>query len=62
MIRDDLYDVVHNGYTLPADIKEVDVAGKTGTAELKKAGETDGKENGFFVGYDNDKKIFSLPS
>lgn len=56
MIRDDLYDVVHNGYTLPADIKEVDVAGKTGTAELKKAGETDGKENGFFVGYDNDKK------
>jgi len=56
MIRDDLYDVVHNGYTLPADIKEVDVAGKTGTAELKKAGETDGKENGFFVGYNNDKK------
>lgn len=54
MIRKDLYDVVHAGYDLPADIQEVAVAGKTGTAELKQAGETKGKENGFFVGYDND--------
>ncbi|MDI3235336.1 penicillin-binding transpeptidase domain-containing protein [Exiguobacterium antarcticum] len=56
MIRDDLYDVVHAGYPLPADIPEVKVAGKTGTAELKKAGEENGQENGFFVGYDDDKK------
>ena len=45
----------HAGYDLPADIPEVAVAGKTGTAELKQAGETKGKENGFFVGYDNDE-------
>ncbi len=56
MIRDDLYDVVHAGYSLPADIPEIKVAGKTGTAELKKSGEENGQENGFFVGYDNDKK------
>lgn len=56
MIRDDLYDVVHAGFPLPADIPEVKVAGKTGTAELKKAGEENGQENGFFVGYDDDKK------
>lgn len=56
MVRDDLYDVVHAGFRLPADIPEVKVAGKTGTAELKKAGEENGQENGFFVGYDDDKK------
>ncbi|MDX1259922.1 penicillin-binding transpeptidase domain-containing protein [Exiguobacterium sp. K1] len=56
MIRDDLYDVVHAGYSLPAEIPEIKVAGKTGTAELKKAGEENGQENGFFVGYDNDRK------
>ncbi|WP_449403758.1 penicillin-binding transpeptidase domain-containing protein [Exiguobacterium artemiae] len=56
LIRNDLYDVVHAGYSLPAEIPEIKVAGKTGTAELKKAGEENGQENGFFVGYDNDRK------
>jgi penicillin-binding protein 3 len=34
-----------------AKVEGLDIAGKTGTAELKKSANEDGKENSFFVGY-----------
>ncbi|WP_114571653.1 penicillin-binding transpeptidase domain-containing protein [Exiguobacterium flavidum] len=54
LLRQDLRAVVTDGYDLPADIEEVDVSGKTGTAELKTSAEEKGQENGFFVGYDDE--------
>ncbi|WP_245947498.1 penicillin-binding transpeptidase domain-containing protein [Bacillus taeanensis] len=39
-----------------AQIEGITIAGKTGTAELKKAGETSGQENGWFVAYEGEKK------
>ncbi|MCY8464099.1 penicillin-binding transpeptidase domain-containing protein [Bacillus atrophaeus] len=37
-------------------VKGITVAGKTGTAELKKSKDEDGAENGWFVGYDYKNK------
>ncbi|WP_273853024.1 penicillin-binding transpeptidase domain-containing protein [Guptibacillus spartinae] len=37
-------------------VKGISLAGKTGTAELKAAGEEEGPENGLFVAYNTDKK------
>ncbi|WP_243292641.1 penicillin-binding transpeptidase domain-containing protein [Bacillus sp. FJAT-47783] len=45
-----------NGTAPEANVSEVAIAGKTGTAELKKAGETSGQENGWFVAYEAEKK------
>ncbi|MBS4174331.1 penicillin-binding transpeptidase domain-containing protein [Bacillus sp. FJAT-49736] len=39
-----------------ADLPNVTLAGKTGTAELKKSKDEKGKENGLFVAYDQNKK------
>ncbi|MFD1863126.1 penicillin-binding transpeptidase domain-containing protein [Planococcus chinensis] len=51
-LRTAMRNVVVDGYAQSANIAEADLAGKTGTAELKAAGEDRGKENGFFVTYD----------
>ncbi|MGO1059451.1 penicillin-binding transpeptidase domain-containing protein [Planococcus sp. FY231025] len=51
-LRTTMRNVVVDGYAQSANIPEADLAGKTGTAELKAAGEDRGKENGFFVTYD----------
>ncbi|MFB4167810.1 penicillin-binding transpeptidase domain-containing protein [Virgibacillus sp. JSM 102003] len=40
-----------NGTAKGADIDDLAISGKTGTAELKKSGEESGAENGWFVGY-----------
>ncbi|WP_349769329.1 penicillin-binding transpeptidase domain-containing protein [Bacillus sp. NTK071] len=37
-------------------VKGISIAGKTGTAELKGAGEETGQENGLFVAYNTDRK------
>ncbi|TFE00554.1 penicillin-binding transpeptidase domain-containing protein [Jeotgalibacillus salarius] len=60
ILRTDLRDVVTEGFAQPANIEEVSIAGKTGTAELKLAGEESGKENGFFVAYDENNPEFVL--
>lgn len=51
-LRTAMRNVVVDGYAQSANIPEAELAGKTGTAELKAAGEDRGKENGFFVTYD----------
>lgn len=51
-LRTAMRNVVVDGYAQSANIPEAELAGKTGTAELKAAGEERGKENGFFVTYD----------
>lgn len=51
-LRTAMRNVVVDGYAQSANIPEANLAGKTGTAELKAAGEDRGKENGFFVTYD----------
>ncbi|WP_281863960.1 penicillin-binding transpeptidase domain-containing protein [Planomicrobium okeanokoites] len=45
---------ITDGYAKSANIGEVAVAGKTGTAELKMRTGDAGKENGYFVGYDSE--------
>lgn len=50
-LRKGMRNVVVDGYAQSANIPGVALAGKTGTAELKAAGEERGKENGFFVTY-----------
>ncbi|WP_088006692.1 penicillin-binding transpeptidase domain-containing protein [Indiicoccus explosivorum] len=52
LIRTSLRNVVEEGPLTEVKQSPVPLAGKTGTAELKGAGEEDGKQNGFFVGYD----------
>ncbi len=51
IILDDLVQVVEapNGTAQDAKIEGIQIAGKTGTAELKATKEEDGKENGLFV-------------
>lgn len=60
LLRKDLREVVTVGFAKPADIPEVSIAGKTGTAELKQAGEESGKENGFFVAYNEKDPAYIL--
>ncbi|MDX1805805.1 MAG: penicillin-binding transpeptidase domain-containing protein [Paenisporosarcina sp.] len=60
ILRKSLRNVVVNGFAQAANLPSVPLAGKTGTAELKAAGEEDGKENGFFVTYNSENPTFIL--
>lgn len=42
--------------------ESISVSGKTGTAELKQAGEEEGTENGWFVAYDNEEEDLLIAS
>lgn len=46
--------VVTNGTAKKANIDDLAISGKTGTAELKKTSDEKGQENGWFVGYPTD--------
>lgn len=59
-IRSTLRAVVLDGFAQSANLTDVPIAGKTGTAELKAAGEDRGKENGYFVSYPADDPSFIL--
>lgn len=59
-LRTGMRNVVVDGFAQSAKIAEAPLAGKTGTAELKAAGEDRGKENGFFVTYNSDNPEFIL--
>ncbi|WP_033542863.1 penicillin-binding transpeptidase domain-containing protein [Planococcus sp. CAU13] len=54
LLRTAMRGAVTDGYAKSANIGEVAVAGKTGTAELKMRTGEAGKENGYFVGYDSE--------
>ena len=60
MIRSTLRNVVLDGFAQSANLADVPIAGKTGTAELKAAGEDRGKENGYFVSYPAEQPSFIL--
>ena len=53
ILRQSLRNVVVDGFAQQANLENIPLAGKTGTAELKAAGEEKGQENGFFVAYDS---------
>ncbi|QDP42207.1 penicillin-binding transpeptidase domain-containing protein [Radiobacillus deserti] len=59
ILKDDLRKVVTaaNGTAHSADVGDLKLAGKTGTAELKKAGEESGQENGWFVVYPESEEL-----
>ncbi|SDE77822.1 penicillin-binding protein [Bhargavaea beijingensis] len=59
-IRSTLRSVVSDGFAQSANIGDVPIAGKTGTAELKGSGEERGKENGYFVSYHAENPSFIL--
>lgn len=56
LIQQYLSDVVTDGTAKAAKDERFPVSGKTGTAELKLAHDTEGHENGWFVGYPTDKQ------
>ncbi len=58
IVSDDLAKVVSDpeGTAYDPVVKGISLAGKTGTAELKAAGEEEGPENGLFVAYNTDEK------
>ncbi|KZE36120.1 peptidoglycan glycosyltransferase [Bhargavaea cecembensis] len=59
-LRSTLRNVVLDGFAQSANLTDVPIAGKTGTAELKAAGEDRGKENGYFVSYPAEDPSFIL--
>lgn len=60
ILRTDLREVITDGHAEAANIKEIKISGKTGTAELKSSQDTSGKENGFFVAYPTDEADYII--
>ena len=54
LLQTALRSAVTDGYAKSANSGEVAIAGKTGTAELKMRTDEQGKEHGYFVGYDSE--------
>jgi penicillin-binding protein len=60
ILRTSMRNVVVDGFAQAANLQNIPLAGKTGTAELKAAGEEDGKQNGFFVTYNSENPEFII--
>ncbi len=60
LIQDLLRKVVSEGTAQDIDLPDHEIAGKTGTAELKSSRDEEGVENGVFVSYDQKKPDFLL--
>lgn len=56
IIKKALRDVVRKGTARVADIDDLEISGKTGTAELKSSLDAKGHENGWFVGYPTEEE------
>lgn len=56
LMQDILRDVVVKGTARIAHHEDLAISGKTGTAELKLSHDTEGHENGWFVGYPTEKQ------
>ncbi|MGG0644556.1 penicillin-binding transpeptidase domain-containing protein [Sporosarcina gallistercoris] len=59
-LKQDLRNVVVDGYAQAANIPNIPLSGKTGTAELKKSKAESGQENGFFISYNSANPTFIL--
>lgn len=59
-LREGMRNVVVDGYAQSANLPNIPLAGKTGTAELKASVDGRGKENGFFVSFNVDNPKFVL--
>ncbi|MDW0109700.1 penicillin-binding transpeptidase domain-containing protein [Sporosarcina aquimarina] len=59
-LKKDLRNVVVDGFAQAANIPNLPISGKTGTAELKKSKDESGQENGFFISYNSDNPAFIL--
>jgi len=60
IVRTSLRNVIVDGFAQAANLPSAPLAGKTGTTELKAAGEVDGKQNGFFVAYNSENPTYIL--
>ncbi|TWT25092.1 penicillin-binding transpeptidase domain-containing protein [Planomicrobium sp. CPCC 101110] len=60
ILRKGMRNVVVDGYAQSANLKDVPLAGKTGTAELKASKDEEGAQNGFFVAYDSENPDFIM--
>ncbi|MCG3089784.1 penicillin-binding transpeptidase domain-containing protein [Sporosarcina cyprini] len=60
VMRSNLRSVVVDGFAQAANLPDIPLAGKTGTAELKSTGEGRGQENGFFVTYNSENPTLLL--
>lgn len=60
VLRNILRNVVVKGFAQSANLPNIALAGKTGTAELKAGGSERGQENGFFVTYDSENPTFII--
>ncbi|MDQ0214098.1 penicillin-binding protein [Oikeobacillus pervagus] len=60
ILKKDLRAVVEKGTAKIGNVPQLKLAGKTGTAELKLAQGSKGKENGLFAGYDQNNPNFVL--
>ncbi|MBD7908431.1 penicillin-binding transpeptidase domain-containing protein [Sporosarcina sp. Sa3CUA8] len=60
VLKNDLRSVVVDGFAQAANIPDIPLSGKTGTAELKTSAEGRGQENGFFVSYNTNNPSFIL--
>lgn len=56
LMQDILRSVVTKGTAKVANVDDVEISGKTGTAELKQSHDSKGHENGWFVGYPTKKQ------
>lgn len=59
-LKRDLRSVVVDGFAQAANIPDIPISGKTGTAELKTSVDGRGQENGFFVSYNTNNPSFIL--
>ncbi|TWT25320.1 penicillin-binding transpeptidase domain-containing protein [Planomicrobium sp. CPCC 101110] len=59
-LRAGMRNVVTDGFAKSADLKSIPLAGKTGTAEIKATTRDKGKNNGYFVAYNEDDPQFIL--
>lgn len=60
VLKNDLRSIVVDGFAQAANIPDIPISGKTGTAELKTSAEGRGEENGFFVSYNTNNPAFIL--
>lgn len=60
IIRSGLRNVVVDGFAQEANLENIPLAGKTGTAELKASVDESGQENGFFIAYDSANPEFIM--